>query len=259
VRISRKPTTFLSILASFALLFLPAGAQEPTPQLFLMADALVDVSRAVEYEAALKDFIAALASSSFPVLFDTYATDDSHYFLIYGLDNYASVDALHKAWQDVASRMGSAKFQALHTRLTAAEISRVLKFWTFRPDISFLPVPERLKPAEFAYYTWDFVSVIPGKEAEFEALNREWIALSAARKARDPFMTYRGGIGTDEPVYVWFEYGKSAADYALAEEAFWKALGAEGAALSKRTRALIRRQETKTGRYRPDLSYAPKR
>jgi len=259
MRRCRKPMTFLSILASFALLSLPAGAQETRPQLFLMADALIDVFRAGEYEAALKDLIAALASSSFPVLFDTYATDDSHYFVIYGLDNFASVDALHKSWQDVASRLGPARFQALHARLTAAEISRILKFWTFRPDISFLPVPERLKPGEFAYYTWDFVSVIPGKEAEFEALNREWIALSAAKKTRDPFMTYRGGIGTDEPVYVWFEYGKSAADYALAEERFWKALGAEGAALSKRTRALIRRQETKTGRYRPDLSYAPKR
>jgi hypothetical protein len=143
--------------------------------------------------------------------------------------------------------------------MTAVENSRVLKFWTFRPDISFLPVPERLKPEEYGYYTWDFVQLHPGKEAEFEAINREWAALSRAKGARDPFMTYQGGIGTDEPVYAWFEYGKSASDYALAEEGFWKALGAEGAALSKRTRALIRRQETKTGRYRPDLSYAPKR
>jgi hypothetical protein len=85
------------------------------------------------------------------------------------------------------------------------------------------------------------------------------MALSAARKARDPFMTYQGGFGNEEPVYVWFEYGKSAADYALAEEKFWKSMGAKGAALSKRTRALIHRTETKTGRYRPDLSYAPPR
>jgi hypothetical protein len=256
---SRTSTILLILIAGLVALPGLCAAQEFAPRLYLMGDFLVDVSRAGEYEAALKDLIAALASSSFPVLFDTYVTNDSHYFVIYGLDNFASVDALHKAWQDVASRLGPARFQALHARLTAAEISRVLKFWTFRPDISFLPVPERLKPGEFAYYTWDFVSVIPGKEAEFEALNREWIALSAAKKTRDPFMTYRGGIGTDEPVYVWFEYGKSATDYALAEERFWKALGAEGTALSKRTRALIRRQETKTGRYRPDLSYAPKR
>ena len=80
--------------------------------------------------------------------------------------------------------------------MTAAELSRVLRFWTFRPDISFLPQPERLKPEEYGYYTWDYVWLVPGKEAEFEALNIDWIALSAARKSRDPFMTYQGGSGT---------------------------------------------------------------
>ena len=159
----------------------------------------------------------------------------------------------------VQEGIGLEKFQALHSRMTRFEISRVLKFWTFRTDLSFLPSPERLKAAEIGYYTWDYAWIIPGKEAEFEALNREWIALCRDHRARDPFMTYQGGYGNEEPVYVWFEYGKSAADYAQAEEDFWDLLGDEGAALSKRTRALIRRMETKTGRYRPDLSYAPDR
>jgi hypothetical protein len=256
------PVTVLFLLATALAVAAQQTASEPAPSasgLYLMADIQVYVSRAPEYEAALKDLITALASSAFPVTFDTYATDDSRYFLIYGLKSFGSVDGLHRAWRDVASHIGPEKFRALHGRMTAAENSRVLKFWTFRPDISFLPVPERLKPEEYGYYTWDFVQLHPGKEAEFEAINRDWAALSRAKGARDPFMTYQGGIGTDEPVYAWFEYGKSAADYAQAEEAFWKAMGAEGADLSKRTRALIRRQETKTGRYRPDLSYAPKR
>jgi hypothetical protein len=97
----------------------------------------------------------------------------------------------------------------------------------------------------------DFVSVIPGKEGEFEAINKEW-------NARDPFYTWVGDLGTKMPVYVWVEYAESVADYAVAEEKFWKAMGEEGAALSKRTRALIKKMESKTGRYRPDLSYEPK-
>lgn len=256
------PLTVLILLATTMAAAAQQAASEPAPAasgLYLMADIQVDVSRAPEFEAALGDLIMALASNGFPITFDTYATDDGRYFIIYGLENYGSVDGLHQAWREAASRIGPEKFLAFHSRMTAVENSRVLKFWTFRPDISFLPVPERLKSEEYGYYTWDFVQLVPGKEAEFEAINREWAALSRAKGARDPFMTYQGGIGTDEPVYAWFEYGKSASDYALAEEGFWKALGAEGAALSKRTRALIRKQETKTGRYRPDLSYAPKR
>ena len=259
MRSSTSLILLLALVSASPPLMASQDQPSPPPHLYLMADIQVEVAKAPEYEVALKDLIAALASSAFPVTFDTYATDDSHYYIIYGLESFASVDGLHQAWREAASRIGPEKFRTLHGRMTAVENSRVLKFWTFRPDISFLPVPERLKPEEFGYYTWDFVGLVPGKEAEFEAINREWAALSRAKGARDPFMTYQGGIGTDEPVYAWFEYGMSAADYALAEEAFWKALGAEGAALSKRTRALIRRQETKTGRYRPDLSYAPKR
>ena len=256
----RAPAAF--ILAFSTLVLVRSDnlfSQEPAPQLYLMADIRVEVATSPEYEAALKGLIAALNENAFPVLFDTYATDDGHYYIIYGLNGFAGVDRLRGAWRDVAARMGPEAFRAVHGRMTAAEAGRVLKIWTFRTDLSFLPAPERLKPAEIGYYAWDYVWLLPGKEAEFEAINRDWIALSAAHKARDPFMTYQGGIGTEEPVYVWFEYGKSASDYALAEEKFWKSLGDEGAALSKRTRALIKKMETKTGRYRPDLSYAPRR
>jgi hypothetical protein len=154
--------------------------------------------------------------------------------------------------------MGPENLQAVHDRIAANEIERVYQFWYFRPDISFLPEKERLKPEEIGFYTWDFVWITPGKEEEFEAVNKEWIALSKAKDARDPFLTYMGGLVTKMPVYVWFEYGRSAADYAVTEEEFWKAMGEEGAALSKKTRALIEKIDTKTGRYRPDLSYSPK-
>jgi len=255
-----KTSLILGISLSFCLPALLAAQDVPLPpaQLYLMADVQVEVAKAPDYEAAFKALIAALKDAGFPVVFDTYATDDSRYYIVYGLERgYGSVDDLHKAWRDAAMKMGPSKFQSLHGRMTECELGRVLRFWTFRTDLSFLPSPERLKPGEYGYYTWDYVWLVPGKEAEFEAINREWVSLSAARKALDPFMTYQGGYGNEEPVYVWFEYGKSAADYAQAEEKFWKSLGDEGAALSKRTRALIRKQETKTGRYRPDLSYAP--
>jgi hypothetical protein len=252
-----KAVLGLAFSVSFTLLAAAQGAPPP-PSLYLMADIGVEVAKGPEYEAAFKALITALKGCGFPVVFDTYITDDSRYYVIYGLETgYGAVDGLHKAWDDAAAKIGPAKFQTISTRLTACELERVFRFWTFRTDLSFLPSPERLKPSEIGYYTWDYVWLVPGQEAEFEALDREWIALSAARKARDPFMTYQGGYGNAEPVYVWFEYGQSAADYALAEEKFWKSLGDAGSALSKRTRALIRKMETKTGRYRPDLSYAP--
>jgi hypothetical protein len=258
---AEKSKNRLGLLALAVFLgLLPAAvhSQEGQPQLLLMGDFLVDASRVAEYEAAVKDLLASLEKHGFPFILDTYITDDNHYYVIYSLKSYADADSWFKAWADLAQKMGPENLQALHSRIVAAEIERIYQFWYFRPDISFLPEKERLKPEEIGYYTWDYVWVIPGKEAEFEAVNKEWMALSKAKKARDPFLTYAGGLGTRIPVYVWFEYGKSAADYAATEEKFWKAMGEEGAALSKKTRALIRKMESKTGRYRLDLSYAPK-
>jgi len=256
----QRKNRLLVLALAVCLGILPATVrnQEAQPQLYLMGDFPVDTSRVAEYETAVKELLANLEKHGFPYLLDTYSTDDSHYYMVYSLKNYADADSWFKAWADLAQKMGPENLQALHRRLVAAEIERVYQFWYYRPDISFLPEKERLKPEEIDYYTWDYVWVIPGKEAEFEAVNKEWIALSRAKNARDPFLTYVGDLGTTMPVYVWFEYGKSAADYAVTEEKFWKAMGEEGAALSKKTRALIRKIESKTGRYRPDLSYSPK-
>jgi hypothetical protein len=258
-----KRARSIFLIMGLATIFITTICQAP-PQndpsrLYLMGDFLVDASRAGDYEAALKELISHLKKHAFPLLFDTYVTDDSHYFVVYGLKDAADIDRWKKAWRELAQRMGPETLPAVQLRIVAAELERVYQLWYFRPDISFLPEKERLRPEEIGHYTWDYVWVIPGKEAEFEALNKEWIALSKAKNARDPFMTYVGDLGTQMPVYVWFEYGKSPADYAAAEERFWKIMGAEGADLSKRTRALIRRMESKTGRYRSDLSFAPER
>ena len=250
---------FFGLAVSLSVLPIAMRSQELQPQLHLVGDFLVDTSRVAEYDAAIKELLANLEKNGFPFRLDIYSTDDNHYYAVYPLKNYADADLWIKAWGELGQKMGPENLQALHGRVVAAEIERVYQFWYYRPDISFLPEKERLKPEERGYYTWDFVSVIPGKEGEFEAINKEWIALSKAKNARDPFHTWAGDLGTKMPVYVWVEYGKSAADYAVAEEKFWKAMGEEGAALSKRTRALIKKMESKTGRYRPDLSCAPKK
>lgn len=251
----------LIVLAAAAFLGLLKAAvypQDTQPELYLVGDFLVDTSRVGEYEAALKDLLANLEKHGFPFSLATSTTDDGHYYVVCSVKNYASVDAWFKAWGELGRKMGAENLQALHRRMVSAEIERVYQFWYSRPDISYLPEKERLKPEEIGYYTWDFVWLIPGKEAEFEEVNKEWVALSKAKGARDPFMTLAGDLGTQMPVYLWIEYGKSAADYASAEEKFWKEMGEEGAALSKETRALIRKMDSKTGQYRPDLSYSPK-
>jgi hypothetical protein len=229
---------------------------EPPAQLYLLADWRVDVSRSGEFEAALKELLTVMTEQGFPSAMDTYAMEDGHYYATLALAGHAGVDLLAAAWADLEKKAGRERLAAIRTRIDACSVERSLQTWAFRPDLSYLPRPERLKPEEISYVTWDIVWIIPGREAEFEACNREWIALSGAKGALDPFLTYKGAIGSRMQAYVWLEYGRSAADYAAAEDGFWTAMGEEGAALAKRTRAVIRTRESRTGSYRRDLSYA---
>jgi hypothetical protein len=247
-----------AIIASFCVSPAPAQTQEQKPQLYLIGDFLVNASKATEYEAAVKELITNLGKYEFPFSFDTYSTDDLHYYMLYLIQSYADVDLWVRAWGDMWSKIGTEKLQALHNRVVDAEIERVYQFWFMRPDLSYFPENPRLKPEETGFYHWQFVSIIPGKEKEFEEINRQWIALNKRLHNPDPFYTWAGDLGTAMPVYCWIEQGKSAADYFAADENFWKTAGEEGAALSKKTRSLIKKIETKTGRYRPDLSYTPK-
>jgi len=91
----KRARSFFFILGFAAVLgtaLCQAPPQADRPQLYLLGDFLVDVSRSAEYEAALKELLSCLAQHSFPLLFDIYATNDGHYFVIYGLKDFSEVD-----------------------------------------------------------------------------------------------------------------------------------------------------------------------
>ena len=61
-------------------------------------------------------------------------------------------------------------------------------------------------------------------------------------------------MGSDLPLYVWSEVGKSAADFWSISENHDEILGDEAKALWKETLSLLRKFEYKTGMPRPELS-----
>ncbi|NIM59870.1 MAG: hypothetical protein GTO16_13165 [Candidatus Aminicenantes bacterium] len=60
------------------------------------------------------------------------------------------------------------------------------------------------------------------------------------------------------PLYIGFATGKSASDLFIHWEKQQELEAEEGKALWEKTWAVCRKFETKTGWFRPDLSYIPK-
>src|SRR4030042_2167936 len=136
----QRKNRLLGLALTVFLGLLPAAvfSQEAQPQLLLMGAFLVDTSRVAAYETAVKELLANLEKHGFSYLLDTYSTDDSHYYMVYSLKNYADADSWFKAWADLAQKMGPENLQALPNSIVAAEIERVYQIWYYPPDISLL-------------------------------------------------------------------------------------------------------------------------
>ena len=174
------------------------------------------------------------------------------------MKNFADVDSGTRPGRSSEKRSGRKTCAGWTGRILASVIERGYEFWSYRPDISFLPEKERLKPEEIGYYTWDFVWVVPGKEGGvrgrqqgmdrpqqgqegtgflFDLAGEHWAlgcrSMSGSSTARAPPITPPPKKSSGR------RWGRRAPRF-------------------KKTRALIQRMDSKTGQFRPDLSYTPK-
>jgi hypothetical protein len=247
------------VLAVVALAFaLPAPAQEKKPQLWFVEDNVVKPAMAAQFEAALKEFNAAMwAPYNWPWAMETYATEDFHYFLCYPMASLTDLDKAFSVFNEILGKFGEQKFDVLNRKMTGATESLKQSTVTFSPGLSYLPEKPRLKPEEMKFVYWGFCYVLPGKEKEFEAQFKKIAALFKAKNVDSGFNTFVGGIGADLPFYLYTEFGKSPADFFLNEEKVMKLVDPEVTELWNQTLTLMRKYEFKMGTYRPDLSYTP--
>jgi hypothetical protein len=192
-----------------------------------------------------------------PYSWSTFVTDDYRYYIVFGLDNFAWIDKHYTQFGDVIQKIGLDKIQAMHERLS--EIIEYEKFWVVRPrpDLSFVP-ETRQKPEENTFCVWHLFYLKISKEGTFESIFKEWVTFNQELKNPHAYMIYQGDLGTEVPLYIGLGISQSAAAWHVNSESFWEAAGEEGQERSRRMDQCLRKFETKTGIFRPDLSYTAK-
>ncbi len=246
----------LLILCAFATL---AQAEEQTTQLLMVEEIPVFPSRVSDAEAHIR-MVQKLASQyQFPYPIHVYSTNDIHYYYVIPIKDFADIDNFHKARMEWVQRMGDENFQSAVK--SGLGTYKSLKWFIIRhrPDLSYISDKPRFKPEEANYMYMPFCYVKPGKEAEFEIICKEWVALDKSVSRADSYDLYIGDIGTEMPVYFWIARAKSASDFNNQQEIYGKKIGETGAELWNRTMALCRKFEEKAGWFRQDLSYLPER
>ncbi len=255
-----KISVLLSVflVAGFCAQICFAQAQEQKPQLFMIYDVIVKPATVAGFEAAAKGEWALAAEGKSPYPWNTYSSDDLHYYFLSPLNNYTDVDTMDSAGKEMRKKLGEERFKANDKAYDGTFEYLRIGFISLRPDLSYAPEKPALKPEEANCLYWGLCYVEPGKEEEFEKVLKEYVALYKSKNVALGFTTYEGGFGNDLPFYFYAMSGKSSADIFSEDEKATKIVGEEKIKeLWNKTLATLRKYEFKTGRYRPDLSYIP--
>jgi hypothetical protein len=238
----------------------PAAAQTAQPKWYVMHQEFARPSMLKQYEDTSREFIATVrqhraASPAFN--FVGFSGDDYVYTYVTEISSFSDVGAIFTGFGKLAQAVGEAKWNDLMVRSGQPMESMRDSLLMEDSSFSYAPAQPRLRPEEEQYIHVDLYYVQPGREAEADAICREFAALYRSRNVTDGYRVFKVVMGWDTPLVIVTTPAKSPADYEARIAEIQQMLGAEGKALFARAFALTRRFERHGGWVRPDLSLEP--
>jgi hypothetical protein len=251
------------VVVSLALL-LPSGAalaqgQTPQGQLWALHQETVKPSMVAQYEAASKEFVAAVSKYRPAADFGwiALASEQYVYTFVTPIKDWNGLNGIEQAFMAVGKKMGMEKWMDLWKR-GFAPVESVREVVAFEPAGSgYRPASPRLKDEEIVFFHYDFYYVMPGHEEEADAVARDFAALFKKKNIPDGYRLYKALSGPELPLIVVQVGARDGADYYASNARALAALGEEGQALFARAFAITRRFDSHNARLRLDLSLPP--
>jgi hypothetical protein len=256
-----KAITFIAAIFIISFWVIPALPQteEPKPQLILVEEVAVKPAKVTEWEAHVKQAVELFTKYEFPYQLYTFSYNDFCCRFAWTIENFADIDNFYKAIGEWEKKMGPEQWESLMKSAIGTLDDYHYFLIRYRPDLSY--IPEELgfdlwKEGHFVFVEFCYLNF--GTEKEYEEITKKWVDLYKNKSIPVGWWTYVGDIGTSMPFYMFVIRAKSAADYYSQSEKMQKLLGEEIKKLMGKTWSPVRKYETKTGSFRPDLSYLPK-
>ena len=230
----------------------------PKPELFLISIAHVKPAMTKQYEGAVKEIIGELASYNVDpakVNFQTVFGSELGYVFVRPMENFGAMDSMRQNWEEAIDSIGQERFKTLAAKADAAVVSRERIHTRHRAELSYTPEYPALKPEDVKFINYTFIYVTPGAEETFEEVAEEFVAIYKKNNIDAGWRIYQSVTGTDLPLFVIIESGKSRAEFAAQEERIEAMLAEQTKELGLKASSCIRRVDKKEGYPRPDLSY----
>jgi hypothetical protein len=229
------------------------GQEHP---LYVIHQEVVKPSMQQQYEASGKEFAAMVLKNRAAMPHFSYvglSSDDFVYTYVAPIPDHGGIDGIGQDFGALAQKEGQAFVELMKRNGAALEY---VKEWVVSevPELCYTPATPRLKPEEMRFFHYDVYYVMPDREAEADALAKEFLALFKGKNVPSGYRLFKADMGPEMPAIVIEVGARDPADFYNQNVANQAAVGAAGKALFARAFAITRRFETKSGWLRPDLS-----
>jgi hypothetical protein len=233
------------------------GQDAMQPQLYFVEEVVVKPSERDNFQETIKEFLNYFEEQNFQFEVSSYMTSDFHIYFTFPLEGAGDVEDLFTGFNNLAEKVDPVKWAELISAEYKAIESVEYSLYYMRPDLSYFPENPRITEEETNYLEWTFAYVKPGKDAEAEAIWKEWAELYKEKGVTDPYYTWVGFIGPEVPLYLFIFPGKNAIDFHQAGLENMAKLGEDAKPLYEKTYGLIKKLESRTGWVLQDLFYSP--
>jgi hypothetical protein len=247
--------TFLTGLVIFNSMILLAQ-DEMKDQLYWVREEIAKVDMWDKYESTSKEWVKLMTDANLDIPYMWASQrDDAHYYYLFPLDNYASIDKLQGIFSAAIEKIGKDKWSKFMIENESSIETHKDFIVTRSAKYSYWPEEPRLKPEETKFIHWMFFHYKLENRKEVMDIMTEWKELYTDKNIKNGYTIWLMELGRDNNMVVLTESYKDGADYYTAMESDNALMEKEASALWAKMSPFIMNIENKYGNQRPDLGF----
>ncbi len=256
----RKTIMFsILLLSGMFLISPPSYSQEMKDQLYWVREEVAKVDMWDKYESTSKEWVKMMteAGLDFPFM-RASQRDDGHYYYLFPLDNYASIDKMQGIFGAAIEKIGKDKWAKFMVENESSIVTHKDFIAKWSAEYSYVPKKPRIKPEDATFTHWMFFHYKLENRKEIMDIMKEWKKLYQDKNISNGYSIWLIELGLDNNMIVLTEYSKDGADYYASQKEDNALMEAEAGVLWGKMSKFITSIENKYGSPRPDLGFIKK-
>lgn len=246
----------MSILCIFFILPV-TGQDSQEPVLYFTEDFTIKPSKIADFREAIKEFIKIYEENEVTYRWDTYQTEDFHFYFTTRVKDYADIGNMFSVINEMTGKTDPEKLENINRLTSESTDSYRYGIYFYRPDISYIPSNYTINNDEPAYMQWSWLYILPEKQSDMEKIAARWVEEYKSENITMAYYTWTAHIGDELPLYLYVWVGNNVEDFQQKMAEINQKLGEKSTELRNQTFEVVKRMKVQRGWSLPGLSYIP--